>query len=884
MGSSKVGRVRIVKFSPVFVASGPVQNHGLVRVLAECGVRPMHPWVAKRGEDVERRTETGSGVGVGESQSRQSFEHDPSSAGSSPTDAQPRAELANGSGLGKYRVLECIRRTDRAVVYKARDTLLDRLVGLKRMSPGLIDDPVACGEFRREAQMMARCGRSSPHVIGIHELIGDDRGLFIVQDSLDGRWLDTLISKRQLTAKQILRTFGTIALGLRAIHRFGIVHRDIRPSNIVFAPKVGAIIADLSSAAPEGDCGMPSLPTAKYAAPELLRGCDYDDRVDIYSLGMILFEMCVGSAQLDRHFAEHLSDPNQADDLWKAWHTDYEKALPPASELNPSVPPALSAIIGQTTAKNLDERYSSIDELTAALARLLESRRRNATHRLTDPMPISQVSGMPVYATAQLPTIAARPARFRDASFPLSAMNRETTTHPVALPENARRRVATPAPEVAESPAVPPTTRVKAKQVRVCRQLVPKRRRQTVPAESIPTPEPVEENPRAEGGRRWVIAVAASIMFIAVVLAGAIGWYKYWGPGAVHQIQQIFAEGLAAYDDHRFVLAREKFMRAARTPVSGRFSAVRGKAERWVLLSEAQEALNQENYPRVLERLAIAENRGADTAQVDAIRRLLESHTRRRELVAQIERAVAQGDTANLDAKLAVLRNTSALESADSAALRNRIVQSKARERYRGQIESARAALDEGEFAAALLACREAQSISDTVEVRDLVQRIKTFKTRDEWLRRGDAAMIDKRHEVAVEAYDRANQLSPDSEIEEKAGVARAHVLFDEAERAMEDGDLLLAERKLKNSLWQHFLPKASSKLRAWTPAFEAARLALRADRAAKSGEYGRAIELYNSALPQLPAPADAVVRAKVATAERNAARARGDAANKHGN
>lgn len=82
--------------------------------------------------------------------------------------------LPTGMGIGKYRILERIRTTHNAIVYKARDTMLDRLVTVKQMTPDLIDDPIACGHFKREAQLLGRIHRGNSHVIGIHELIEDD--------------------------------------------------------------------------------------------------------------------------------------------------------------------------------------------------------------------------------------------------------------------------------------------------------------------------------------------------------------------------------------------------------------------------------------------------------------------------------------------------------------------------------------------------------------------------------------------------------------------------------------------------------------------------------------------------------------------------------------
>src|SRR5262249_13044682 len=102
--------------------------------------------------------------------------------------------LPTGTGLGKYRILERIRTYHNAVVYKARDTMLDRPVALKQMSPELMDHPTACGNFKKEAQLLARVPKDARHVLNVHELIEDEIGLFIVEEYIHGDWLESLIA------------------------------------------------------------------------------------------------------------------------------------------------------------------------------------------------------------------------------------------------------------------------------------------------------------------------------------------------------------------------------------------------------------------------------------------------------------------------------------------------------------------------------------------------------------------------------------------------------------------------------------------------------------------------------------------------------------------
>lgn len=783
------------------------------------------------------------------------------------------ADLATGAGLGKYRILERIRTTRNGAIYKARDTLLDRLVALKRMNPALIDDPIACGDFRREAQMMARCGRSSRHVVGIHELIEDDHGLFIVQDYVEGRWLEALLSKRQLDAPHVLRTFGTMALGLRAVHAEHIVHRDIRPSNIIIAPDIGAVLADLSSAAVEGDTGADPPETARYAAPELLLASEYDDRIDIYSMGIILYEMCVGRILWHRHFADILEEPARADEHWRDWHTDFSTRLPPASELNPSVPPVLAAIVDRMTAKRLDERFSSIDEVISTLSRFLKRRRQESERRLPGPTPFRMAQQGLLSSSPRLVASAIRsrgPALPAGPAAALGTSGQQTTTHRVggtvrSGPVDLSRK------SLSARQASPAHRRDSAIQtIRTRRQPVLRARRPVVAAESIPTPDPVVEVAKADGSSRRLATVAGIVLFLGVVVSGTVAWYYKYGPGASHPIAAMFDAGERAYETKDYDKARARFEAVAATQAPGRFDFLHSAAGWWILLVDADRAIDDRDAKLATELLAQAETRGADRSRVAAVRQRIQDHL----LAAELERDLAKGDLDGIQAKLRALGNRSPDAKLKSTALkaRNHVTQSRTQEQHDDAMRGARTALDASDFAGALLACSRARKILDTPDVRDLERHIKKMQRRDEWIRRGDAAMFDRDFEAAVTAYDEANRLRPARDVEVKTQAARAHLLLAEAHVAIAAGDLLVARRKLLNSRWHYPLPEAAMKLRAYEAAFKAARLAQQGDRAAQADDLDRAIDFFEEALIDLPSPAKAAVQAKLSKIRRRQA------------
>lgn len=794
-----------------------------------------------------------------------------------PASGSRSLELPTGSGLGKYRILERVRTTRGAVVYKARDAMLDRLVSLKQMAPELIDDPIACGEFRREAQLMARCGHDTAYVVEIHELIEEDRGLFLVYDYLPGRWLESLIAKRQIDAERAVRIVGTLAFGLRAIHGQGVVHRDLRPANVFISEDVGAIIADLSCAALEGDVSRPRMETNKYIAPEMLLPGDYDDRVDIYALGMISYEICVGRDVLHRRLAAVTGDPATAEERWADWHRDLDEALPPVAELNPLVPPALAGIIDRMCAKSLDLRYVSIEDVVADMSRFLRSQRRDGKalpatvprHGAGFMLP-GPGRGQPATATlltavggtrGVADTTTHRLARFgRTVALPAAAASSEEALPAAAsASEEAVPAAAAGPPVWAASPAdaasaAPPrasTSRVGLRSVQTRRQPVLRRRRKVVRAEDIPALDPVVSTLRDERLRKIFRYAVAAVILVTLTLGGAMGWQAYYGPRSYSAIQVIHGDAVRAYHADHYSEAHRLFGEVAAAAIGDELRPLRDSAQAWAFLCEARSALDRTKFSRAEERLRLAVQRGAGRLETDQIRRGI----RAGRTAARIETRLNSGNLSGVRDSLAALERGGdpIIVQPLARRLRDRLDRVHDQQEQSLILNEAQAALDKGDFIAALLACARARRISDTRDARELERTVVTMKKRDDWIRRGDAAMIDNRHQEAFEAFETASKLKPSEGLERKLSEARAHTLLADARTAMEEGDLLLAERKLKNSVWYQPMPEAVSMLRASRPSFEAARVALRADRAVRSGDPNRAVSLYESALSSMP-------------------------------
>jgi tRNA A-37 threonylcarbamoyl transferase component Bud32/tetratricopeptide (TPR) repeat protein len=273
--------------------------------------------------------------------------------------------LAKGSKVGKYEIVERIGMGGQAIVYKAYDALLDRHVALKQISSHLAGDPKFMERFRKEAQILARLGNEQESIVTIHELIEDERGLFIVMEYLAGASLERILedTKGPTETKATLQIIWRLAGALHAVHSAGVIHRDLKPSNIIIGDGLRPKITDFGVAAMSGDASM-ALGTTKYMAPELYGDLHkVDGRVDMYSLGFIAYEMLGGRPKFNEIFAEIIRDKHGEQLRWMKWHGNMSVAAPLLSEVNPSVPEPLSQIVAKMMAKNPDERFGSMEEL-----------------------------------------------------------------------------------------------------------------------------------------------------------------------------------------------------------------------------------------------------------------------------------------------------------------------------------------------------------------------------------------------------------------------------------------------------------------------------------------------------------------------------------------
>jgi len=276
----------------------------------------------------------------------------------------PTAGTWLGTRLGSYRVDELIGRGGMGEVYRAFDLRLERPVALKLLTAALSDDERFRERMLRESRLAA--GLDHPNVVPVYEA-GEDAGrLFIAMRYVDGVDLKALLRQRgHLEPARVVKLAAQVADALDAAHARGLVHRDVKPSNVLVDDPGGRehpYLADFGltlSAGHRGPADGGLMGTIDYVAPEQVRGDDIDGRADQYALACLLFECLTGTlpfvrnSDLETVFA-HLEEP-----------------APAASERRADLPPGLDAVLARGMSKEPSERYDSCADLVAAVGAAL---------------------------------------------------------------------------------------------------------------------------------------------------------------------------------------------------------------------------------------------------------------------------------------------------------------------------------------------------------------------------------------------------------------------------------------------------------------------------------------------------------------------------------
>jgi len=269
-------------------------------------------------------------------------------------------QLASGQGFAGYRVEHVAGHGGMSVVYRATQVSLDRPVALKVIAPTLASDPAFRTRFERESRLLASIDH--PNVIPVYEAGEADGQLFIAMRWVEGTDLRTLLSGGTgLEWARATAIVEQVAAALDAAHARGLVHRDVKPANILIEPRDGREHAYLSDFGVARSADSEQLTrtghwvgTVDYAAPEQIQGGTADGRSDVYSLGCVLFHALTGSIPFPRD-----SDPAK---LW----AHIKDPPPSARKLQPGLSPEMDVVIARALAKRPAERYPTAGELGRA--------------------------------------------------------------------------------------------------------------------------------------------------------------------------------------------------------------------------------------------------------------------------------------------------------------------------------------------------------------------------------------------------------------------------------------------------------------------------------------------------------------------------------------
>jgi len=263
-----------------------------------------------------------------------------------------------GANVGPYQVIDQLGQGGMASVYKAYHAALDRYVALKVLHQAFNEDSTFISRFQREARVVARLEHS--HIVPVYDYAEHEGRPYLVMKFIEGDTLKARLSQGPLSAGEIEQVVDSVGSALAYAHKQGVLHRDIKPSNVLISIDGVMYLADfgLARIAQDGESTLSSdsiMGTPQYISPEQAMGKkDLDNKTDIYSFGVMLYEMVVGCV------------PFTADTPFSIIHDHIYSPLPLPRMTNPSVPESVERVLLKALAKDRLDRYDTVEDLVHA--------------------------------------------------------------------------------------------------------------------------------------------------------------------------------------------------------------------------------------------------------------------------------------------------------------------------------------------------------------------------------------------------------------------------------------------------------------------------------------------------------------------------------------
>ena len=306
-----------------------------------------------------------------------------------------------GENVGPYRIVEQLGQGGMATVFKAYHASLDRYVAFKVLHPAFNADPSFAARFQREARVVARL--EHPNIVPVYDYAEHETRPYLVMKFIEGDTLKARMDQGPLSAEEIAKIVEAVGSALAYAHKQGVLHRDVKPSNVLLANDGQMYLADfgLARMAQSGESTLSSdtiMGTPQYISPEQAMGkSDLDQRTDLYSFGVMLYEMVVGRV------------PFNADTPFAIIHDHIYSPLPLPHKVNPDVPEQVERVLLKALAKERDDRFEDASQLVMAFKEAWNEAgvpMQGTFIRVSQAMRAVEKTKTPAQPVAQAPTAA----------------------------------------------------------------------------------------------------------------------------------------------------------------------------------------------------------------------------------------------------------------------------------------------------------------------------------------------------------------------------------------------------------------------------------------------------------------------------------------------
>jgi len=269
-----------------------------------------------------------------------------------------------GENVGPYRLIEKLGKGGMATVYKAYHPSLDRYVAIKALHPAFMEHPGFLDRFEREAKVVAKL--EHPNIVPIYDFSEHEDRPYLVLKYVQGETLKARLEKSKLTYKETRHIFRVISSALAYAHQESVLHRDVKPSNVLLDKTGGVYLADfglarIAETSQTTLSGQMMMGTPHYISPEQAKGLgNLDSGTDIYSLGVMMYELLVGEV------------PFQADTPFSVIHDHIYSPLPLPRDMNPDLNEEMERAILRALAKKREDRYANVSEMMAAFLKAFD--------------------------------------------------------------------------------------------------------------------------------------------------------------------------------------------------------------------------------------------------------------------------------------------------------------------------------------------------------------------------------------------------------------------------------------------------------------------------------------------------------------------------------